>query len=95
LIRRPIRRWRGCPRRAIVAGSSGAQVAVVGADGKVKLKPVTIGRDFGDSVEILSGLDITDRIVDSPPETIQNGDVVRVSAADAPSSGKPASASSH
>jgi RND family efflux transporter MFP subunit len=71
------------PSTAIVTGNNGAQVAVVGANGKVKLKPVKLGHDFGDSVEVLSGLNPSDRIANSPPETIRNGDVVKVSSSDA------------
>jgi RND family efflux transporter MFP subunit len=70
------------PSTAIVTGNNGAQVAVVGADGKVALKAIKLGRDFGDSVEVLTGLSPSDRIIDSPPETIQNGDALKVSSSD-------------
>lgn len=62
----------------IVAVGAGARVAVVGPDGKAVLKPVKLGRDFGDSVEVLAGLQPTDRVIDSPPETLRTGDAVRL-----------------
>lgn len=67
------------PSTAIVTGNAGAQVAVVGADGQVSMKPIKLGHDFGDSVEVLAGLQPTDRVIDSPPETIQSGDAVKLS----------------
>jgi multidrug efflux pump subunit AcrA (membrane-fusion protein) len=53
-------------------------VAVVGPDGKVHLKPVRIGRDFGTSVEILGGLDPTDRIVVNPADSLEDGEQVHI-----------------
>jgi hypothetical protein len=37
-----------------------------------------IGRDFGDSAEIVAGLSSADRVIDSPPETLQSGDQVQL-----------------
>jgi RND family efflux transporter MFP subunit len=68
------------PATALVPASNGVQVAILGADGKVALKQVQLGRDFGDSVEIVAGLAPSDRVIDSPPETLQNGDQVNVAA---------------
>jgi hypothetical protein len=45
------------------------------------LKAIQLGRDFGDSVEVTAGLAPQDRIIDSPPETLQSGDVVQLAAA--------------
>ena len=39
------------------------------------------GRDLGDSVEVLAGLSPSDRIINNPPETLTNGDTVRVAGA--------------
>jgi len=55
----------------------GVQVAVLGDDNKAVFKPIQIGRDFGDSVEVTAGLAAQDRVIDSPPETLQSGDVVQ------------------
>jgi RND family efflux transporter MFP subunit len=68
------------PATALMPGSSGMQVAVLGAGDKVALKPVQLGRDLGDSVEVTVGLTREDRVVDSPPETLRNGDPVQLAA---------------
>jgi hypothetical protein len=41
------------------------------------LKPVQIGRNLGNRVEIESGLSLSDRLVDNPPESMQSGQTVR------------------
>jgi RND family efflux transporter MFP subunit len=69
------------PATALLPVDHGAQVAVLGDGNKVVLKPVQLGRDFGDSVEVTTGLGPQDRVIDSPPETLRNGDVVRLAAA--------------
>jgi RND family efflux transporter MFP subunit len=66
------------PATALVPANRGAQVAVLGNDNKVVLKAVQLGRDFGDSVEIVAGLAPSDRVIDSPPETLQSGDTVQL-----------------
>jgi multidrug efflux pump subunit AcrA (membrane-fusion protein) len=68
------------PATALVLADQGSQVAILGNDGKVVLKPVQLGRDFGDSVEVIAGLSTSDRIIDSPPETLQSGDRVQLAA---------------
>jgi RND family efflux transporter MFP subunit len=69
------------PATALIPVNRGAQVAVLGDGNKVELKPVQLGRDFGDSVEITAGLAPQDLVIDSPPETLQSGDVVQLAAA--------------
>jgi RND family efflux transporter MFP subunit len=69
------------PATAIIPVDRGVQVAVLGADGKAILKSVQLGRDFGDSVEVTAGLAPQDRVIDSPPETLQTGDAVQLAAA--------------
>lgn len=66
------------PTSAVLFRQHGAEVAVVGHDDKVMLKPVEIGRDLGTSVEISSGLEPTDRVVDSPSDSIATGDLVKI-----------------
>jgi multidrug efflux pump subunit AcrA (membrane-fusion protein) len=66
------------PATALIAADHGAQVAVLGSDGKAVLKQVQLGRDFGDGVEVVSGLLPTDRVIDSPPETLQDGDQLQL-----------------
>jgi RND family efflux transporter MFP subunit len=73
------------PATALLPVDHGAQVAVLGDGNKVVLKPVRLGRDFGDSVEVTAGLAAQDRVIDSPPETLRSGDLVRLAAAATPS----------
>ena len=73
------------PATALAPTDRGSEVAVVGAGGKVAFHPITLGRDFGDSVEVTSGITPTDKVIDNPPETLTPGDVVRL-AATAPAS---------
>jgi RND family efflux transporter MFP subunit len=58
--------------------AEGPQVAVVGPDGRVQLRNIVIGRDFGRTLEILSGITATDRVIENPPDSIVSGALVRV-----------------
>ncbi len=81
------------PPSALIFGQAGLRVATVGADSKVLLKPVSISRDLGAVIELAAGLAAEDRVIESPPDGIANGDLVQVAAAKpVNSSGKPASA---
>jgi RND family efflux transporter MFP subunit len=80
------------PSTALVTGYQGAQVATVDGNGKVVFKSVKLGRDLGDSVEVLAGLSPSDRVINNPPETLAAGDAVQVAAA-APQSPATATAS--
>jgi RND family efflux transporter MFP subunit len=66
------------PATALVPVNNGAQVAVLSDGDKVALKNIQLGRDFGDSVEVTAGLAPGDRVIDSPPETLQSGDAVQL-----------------
>ena len=66
------------PASALIFDQSGLRVATVGADDRVVLKQVTIARDLGREVEIGSGLTADDRVIESPPDGIAEGDQVRV-----------------
>jgi RND family efflux transporter MFP subunit len=68
------------PATALIVGVGGNRVAIVGPDGRAVLKSVKLGRDLGDSVEVTAGLQPRDRVIDSPPETLRNGDAVRLAA---------------
>lgn len=71
------------PLTALIFGAQGMQVAALGADDRVMLKPVIVGRNLGNRVEIESGLAPSDLLVDSPLESTQTGDSVNVANADA------------
>src|ERR1700736_6721505 len=74
------------PSTALVTGNQGTQVATLDGNNKVVLKSVQLGRDLGDSVEIIAGLSPSERIINSPPETLASGDAVRLAAATPPAS---------
>ena len=84
------------PSTALVTSNQGTQVTTLDSNNKVVLKKVQLGRDFGDSVEVLAGLSPSDRIINNPPETLTAGDTVRVAAAtpQAPATSQPAAPAS-
>ncbi len=65
------------PVTALLFRQHGMKVATLGEDGKVTLKNIQIGRDMGTRVEVVAGLDASDRVIDSPPDWIAQGDHVR------------------
>jgi RND family efflux transporter MFP subunit len=83
------------PSTALITGNQGTQIATLDSNDKVVLRNVQLGRDLGDSVEVLAGLSPADRIINNPPETLAAGDAVRVaqatSQATAPASPPPSS----
>ena len=66
------------PASALIVNGSGLHLATVGANDRVAFKIVTIQHDYGKTVEIGSGLDAGDRVIDSPPDGLANGDQVHV-----------------
>jgi RND family efflux transporter MFP subunit len=66
------------PASALIFDKSGLRVATVGTDGHVALKTVTIARDLGKLIEISGGLAANDRVIESPPDGLTDGDEVRV-----------------
>ncbi len=72
------------PVNALLFRSEGTRAAVVGSDGKVHLKPVVIGRDYGTDVEILGGLDPSDSIVLNPSDSLEEGEPVHATQEGAP-----------
>jgi multidrug efflux pump subunit AcrA (membrane-fusion protein) len=66
------------PSSAVMFDKAGLRVATVGQDDKVLLKQITIGRDRGATVEIASGLAPEDRVIESAPDGINDGDRVNV-----------------
>ena len=69
---------RRVPASALIFRAQGLQLAVLQPDSHVKLVNISLGRDFGTEVEVVAGLQPGDRIVDSPPDSLANGDLVRV-----------------
>ena len=72
------------PVSALLFRPDGTMAAVVGADSRIELKRIAIGRDFGSTVEVLQGIDPSDSIVDNPPDSMEAGQEVHVKAPAAP-----------
>ena len=68
------------PATALMFRDAGMSVAVIGPNGRVAMKTISIGRDLGATVEIASGLTTADRVIDSPPDSLRPGDQVRIAA---------------
>jgi hypothetical protein len=64
------------------------QVATVDAGNHVHIRKVTIARDLGSAVQLAGGVTRGDRIIDSPPDGLADGDLVRVAQASAPAARK-------
>ena len=65
------------PSNALLFRSAGLQVGVV-RNGIAKLVPITIGRDYGDRVEVLTGLARTDQVIVNPSNSLIDGTAVRL-----------------
>jgi RND family efflux transporter MFP subunit len=66
------------PVNAMLFRQEGPRLAVVGADNKVQLRPITIGRDYGASLEILGGVNLEDRVIINPADSLEDGQKVNV-----------------
>ena len=80
------------PANTLMIRGAGTLVAVVGADGRIKLKPIKVGRNYGQTVEVLDGVSATDQLVLNPSDSLGEGDTVTVvpAAKEAPAGKKPA-----
>jgi RND family efflux transporter MFP subunit len=68
------------PANTVLFRAAGLQVATVDNQKHVKLKSIVQGRDFGNTIEILSGLESTDVVVLNPPDSLTDGALVRIAA---------------
>jgi RND family efflux transporter MFP subunit len=68
------------PVNTLIFRSHGMQVAVV-RNNKAELVPITIGRDYGTELEVLSGLTSEDAIIENPSDSLTSGTQVRISEA--------------
>ncbi|PYM11789.1 MAG: efflux transporter periplasmic adaptor subunit [Candidatus Rokuibacteriota bacterium] len=65
------------PVNALIFRSQGLEVAVV-RDGQAKLVPITIGRDHGNFVEVVKGLEPSDQVILAPSDSLTSGTPVRI-----------------
>lgn len=66
------------PSNALIVRSDGLQVALVDANGRVAIRNIKIGRNFGQSMEVLAGVELTDKLVLNPPDSLVDGDKVEI-----------------
>jgi len=64
------------PAEAVAYEADGLSVETVGPDNKVTVRKVQVGRDYGDTMEILSGLPDGSQLIVHPPSALRNGDLV-------------------
>jgi len=70
------------PTSALIFREQGLEVAVVGPGDRIEMRKVKLGRNLGTDVEVLTGLTPRDHVVDSPPDSLAQGDPVRVASPD-------------
>jgi RND family efflux transporter MFP subunit len=66
------------PSSTLVFRSQGTFVATVNTNNRIHLVPIRVGRDFGSSIEVISALKDIHQVVDNPPDSIAEGEQVRV-----------------
>ena len=74
----PTGRALSVPASALIFDAKGLSIATVDSSQRVQLKPVSIARDLGTMVEVASGLATDDRVIENPPDGIENGAAVHV-----------------
>jgi membrane fusion protein, multidrug efflux system len=71
------------PSSALMFRDTGMEVATLGPHNRVRLQIVTLGHDFGTNVEIATGLNAGDRVINDPPDVLHTGDIVQIAASTA------------
>ncbi|WP_433983778.1 hypothetical protein RBB78_23965 [Tunturiibacter empetritectus] len=66
------------PVSALILEPDGLRIATVDANHRVHMARVTPGRDYGTTVEILAGLKPGESIIGNPPDSLTDGEEVRV-----------------
>jgi multidrug efflux system membrane fusion protein len=67
------------PDSAMISNGSGTQVALVTQNKTVHLANISVGRDFGTTMQVLSGISREDNIIDNPPDGLKEGQKVSAS----------------
>jgi RND family efflux transporter MFP subunit len=79
------------PGNTLLFRAEGTRIGVVDQNNHVRLQPVTIGRDFGATVEILSGITAKDALIVNPPDSLADGEAVTIAQPSAPVAPAPTS----
>ena len=66
------------PANTLLFRSEGMQVGVVGANGKIEMRTIKVGRDFGQTVEVVDGVSASDRVVVNPSDSLATGMDVKI-----------------
>jgi hypothetical protein len=66
------------PANTVLFRAAGLQVATIDAQKHVKLKSIVQGRDFGNTIEILSGVEPDEVVILNPPDSLTDGVLVRI-----------------
>jgi RND family efflux transporter MFP subunit len=61
------------PSSTILFQADGPQVGIVRSQNQVELRKVTLGHDFGDTIQIVTGVRPTDAVIANPPDSLTNG----------------------
>jgi len=77
-LRLPPSKALNMPSNALIVRKSGTQVAVVDDQNKVHLVPITVGRDYGNNIDVSQGLNGGEQVILNPSDSISDGDVVQI-----------------
>ena len=66
------------PTSALIFREDGPQVAILAPGDKVQLRSIKLGRNLGTEFEVLAGLSASDTVINSPPDSLSQGEEVRV-----------------
>jgi multidrug efflux pump subunit AcrA (membrane-fusion protein) len=69
------------PTNALMIRGEGVRVAIVDGQNRIHLRPIKVGRNYGESVEVLDGVSANDRLVLNPSDSLAEGDQVAVAPA--------------
>lgn len=72
------------PANTLLFRAEGPRLALVDAQGRIHLAPIALGRDLGKTIEIVGGLQASDRVVLNPPDSLAEGDAVEAKPAPEP-----------
>jgi RND family efflux transporter MFP subunit len=66
------------PDTALLFRAQGLQVGVLRPNNTVELRDIKVGRDFGTTMEVTSGVFPSDKVINNPPDSLTTGEIVRV-----------------
>jgi RND family efflux transporter MFP subunit len=75
------------PASALIFRAKGLQIATVSPDGHAHLHPASVARDLGQQVELNGGVGRGDSVIDTPPDSLEDGDLVRIAPGLEPAAG--------